>query len=268
MKTKFLILAIFLIAQISITAQHSIIPIPVNYTATDATFTFQNDLYLNSKIKDTEAITHINQLREFFTTKGIILIDKKSKKNCIKISLNKKSNAILGHEGYNLEVTEDNIVLSANKAVGIFNGIQTLKQLFPLNKKEIYGCNIKDYPRFKWRGLMLDVGRHFFTVDEVKSYINQMSEYKFNVLHWHLTDDHGWIIEIKALPKLTEVGAWRVKRQVFGEKPPQEGEKATDGGFYTQEQIKDIVKYAQDRNITIVPELDMPGHSMAALAWR
>ncbi len=178
----------------------------------------------------------------------------------------------MANEGYSLEVTEDNIILSANKSAGIFNGIQTLKQLFPVEKKDtiaITGCSIKDYPRFKWRGLMLDVSRHFFTVDEVKAYINQMSAYKLNVLHWHLTDDQGWRIEIKALPKLTEVGAWRVERHGrFGKSrtAPKPNEKATYGGFYTQEQIKDIVRYAQDRNITIVPEIDIPGHSMAALA--
>lgn len=116
---------------------------------------------------------------------------------------------------------------------------------------------------------MLDVSRHFFTVDEVKAFINQMSAYKFNVFHWHLTDDHGWRIEIKSLPRLTEVGAWRVKRYGFfgrDRSNPKPNEKATYGGFYTQEQIADIVRYAADRNITIVPEIDMPGHSMAALA--
>jgi len=164
--------------------------------------------------------------------------------------------------------------LKANKEAGVFNGLQTLKQLFLVSKNtsekiEIQLCKIIDYPRFKWRGLMLDVSRHFFTVDEVKSYIDKMSEYKFNVFHWHLTDDQGWRIEIKSLPKLTEIGAWRVERYGrFGkERPfPKKGEKATYGGFYTQEQIKEIVKYAGERNITIVPEIDMPGHSMAALA--
>ncbi len=272
MKTKLILLVIFLMAQVNATAQHSIIPIPVNYTATDASFTFQNELSLNSKIKDTQTTTYINLLRDFLSTKGIHLIDKKAKKNCIKISLNKKADAQLRDEGYTLEVTKDNIILSANKAAGIFNGIQTLKQLFPIEKTDtitIAGCAIKDYPRFKWRGLMLDVSRHFFTVDEVKAYINQMSVYKLNVLHWHLTDDQGWRIEIKALPKLTEIGAWRVERHGrFGKDrtAPKPNEKATYGGFYTQEQIKDIVSYAQNRNITIVPEIDMPGHSMAALA--
>ncbi len=265
MKTNFLIILLVLFLN-QMYGQHNIIPTPVSYTTTETSFTFQNELYLNSKIKDSEATAYFNLLREFLSAKGIKLIEKKSKKNCIKISLNKKADAQLRDEGYTLEVTKDNIILSANKASGIFNGIQTLKQLFSLDKKEISGCKITDYPRFKWRGLMLDVSRHFFTVDEVKTYIDKMSEYKFNVLHWHLTDDNGWRIEIKSLPKLTEVGAWRVKRIGWNGKAPQPNEKATDGGFYTHEQIKDIVKYAQDRNITIVPEIDVPGHSLAALA--
>jgi hexosaminidase len=116
---------------------------------------------------------------------------------------------------------------------------------------------------------MLDVSRHFFSVEDVKAYIDQMSQYKYNVFHWHLTDDEGWRIEIKSLPKLTEVGAWRVERYGrFGEdrEAPKPGEKTPYGGFYTQEQIKEIIKYAADRNVTIVPEIDFPGHSMAALA--
>jgi hexosaminidase len=129
-------------------------------------------------------------------------------------------------------------------------------------------CTITDYPRFGWRGLMLDVSRHFFTVEEVKAYLELMAQYKLNVFHWHLTDDQGWRIEIKSYPKLTEVGACRVKRYgTFGDRlPPMAGEKATDCGFYTQEQIKEIVAYARERFITIVPEIDVPGHSLAAIA--
>ena len=131
------------------------------------------------------------------------------------------------------------------------------------------GLKITDYPRFGWRGLTLDVSRHFFTVEEVKSYIDQMSKYKFNVFHWHLTDDEGWRVEIKAFPRLTEVGAWRVERHGrFGsQRPyPKKNEKATYGGFYTQEEIKEVIAYASERNVTIIPEIDVPGHSMALLA--
>jgi len=116
---------------------------------------------------------------------------------------------------------------------------------------------------------MLDVSRHFFTVDEVKAYLDQMAEFKFNVFHWHLTDDEGWRIEIKTFPKLTEVGAWRVERHGrfgSGRAAPKKSEKTSYGGFYTQEEIKDVIAYAAARNITIVPEIDVPGHSMALLA--
>ncbi|MCD8538991.1 MAG: beta-N-acetylhexosaminidase, partial [Leadbetterella sp.] len=185
----------------------------------------------------------------------------------------------LGKEGYVLDVKESGISLTANTPAGIFNGIQSLRQLLPASLENrqtaftgtisVPQCRITDYPRYQWRGLMLDVSRHFFTAEEVKDFIDRMSQYKFNVFHWHLTDDEGWRIEIKSLPRLTEVGAWRVERHGrFGDtRPyPEEGEKATYGGFYTQEQIRDIIKFAADRNITIVPEIDLPGHSMAILA--
>lgn len=175
-------------------------------------------------------------------------------------------------EGYKLRVTNEEIKIAANNEVGIFYGLQTLLQMLPVSAKgsvaSIPACTITDYPRFGWRGLMLDVSRHFFTVDEVKSYIELMASYKLNVFHWHLTDDQGWRIEIKSLPKLTEIGACRVKRYgVFGERiAPQAGEAATDCNFYTQEQIREIVAFANERQVTIVPEIDVPGHSLAAIA--
>ena len=168
-------------------------------------------------------------------------------------------------------------MISANEPAGLFYGVQTFLQLLP---REIEGEGIRrgawtapavrivDYPRFAWRGLMLDVSRHFFSKEDVKAYIEEMTKYKFNTFHWHLTDDNGWRIEIKAYPKLTQVGAWRVQRYGhFNERPdPLPGEPATYGGFYTQEDIKDIVQFARDRFVTIVPEVDLPGHSMAAIA--
>jgi hexosaminidase len=176
----------------------------------------------------------------------------------------------LGKEGYELEVKADQILIRTQSSAGAFYALQTLKQLIPLAPAQAHvpQVRITDYPRFGWRGLMLDVSRHFFTADEVKQYIDLMAQYKFNVFHWHLTDDEGWRIEIKSHPKLTEKGAWRVERHGrFGEgRPyPKEGEKNTYGGYYTQEQIKDIIKYAAARNVTIVPEIDLPGHSMALL---
>ncbi len=181
-------------------------------------------------------------------------------------------------EGYNLDVKTTNIVLEAAEPAGIFYGMQTLLQLLPKeiesntkivkDKWEIPAVIINDHPRFGWRGLMLDVSRHFFTKEQVKQYIDDMVKYKYNVLHWHLTDDQGWRIEIKSLPKLTSVGAWRVdKTGTFGTfSKPGPNEPRTYGGFYTQDEIKEIVQYAKDRFVNILPEIDVPGHSLAAIA--
>jgi hexosaminidase len=180
-------------------------------------------------------------------------------------------------DGYRLTVNKSGILLSAPSPSGIFYGVQTLLQLLPvkmIKNPEINGpsvvipcLSVIDYPRFAWRGLMLDVARHFFTVAQVKDYIDQMVKYKFNLLHLHLTDDQGWRLQIKSFPKLTEVGAWRVERTgTFGTlSKPQPGEKATYGGFYTHEDIKELVKYAADRFVNIMPEIDVPGHSLAAI---
>ncbi len=270
---------LFFVLTYSINAQHNIIPEPVHFESSNEFFVLRSELKFNIQTKDKQAKRYIHQFKKWIEKTGIQVVYKKSKKNTLIISLNKKENLDLGKEGYLLSVSTNSIRLEANQPSGIFNGIQTLKQLLPANfetttnYKEgaiiLKGCTIKDYPRFGWRGLLLDVSRHFFTVDEVKSYIDKMAQYKLNVFHWHLTDDHGWRIEIKSYPKLTETGAWRVERSgKFGKgrKEPQTGEKTTYGGFYTQEDIKDVVQYALDRNVTIVPEIDFPGHSMAALA--
>lgn len=221
-----------------------------------------------------------NQLRPV-TGYGLPLangLTKTIKTNLISFELNSKPDNALGKEGYALQVTPKAVFIKANQAAGLFYGMQTLLQLFP---KEIAGKNlvkktnwsiaaisISDKPRFGWRGLMLDVSRHFFTKAEVKEFINNMAKYKYNILHWHLTDDQGWRIEIKSLPKLTEVGAWRVdKAGTFGTfSRPEENEPKTYGGFYTHEDIKEIVQYAADRFVNIVPEVDVPGHSSAAIA--
>lgn len=173
---------------------------------------------------------------------------------------------------YELQVGADAISLTGRNAAGVFQGIQTLLQ-FPTLKKGQADLTIptgvvRDKAKFQWRGVMLDSSRHFQPVDEIKAFIDHLAYYKFNVFHWHLTDDQGWRIEIKKHPKLTEVGAWRVPREgIWWYRPgPKEGEKPTYGGFYTQEQIKEIVAYAKERHIHIVPEIDVPGHAMAILA--
>ncbi len=181
-------------------------------------------------------------------------------------------------EGYRLQVTTNGITLTAAEPAGIFYGVQTLLQLLPkeivskpaIKKDEwvIPVVTIEDHPRFGWRGIMLDVSRHFFTKEQVKEYIDEMVKYKFNLLHLHLTDDQGWRIEIKSLPKLTEVGSWRVdKTGTFGKfSPPAPSEPRTSGGFYTHDDIKELVQYAKDRFVNILPEIDIPGHSLAAIA--
>jgi hexosaminidase len=195
-----------------------------------------------------------------------------------KLILNDKADPILGNEGYHLTVGLKQVIIKANKPAGLFYGVQTLLQLLPKeieSKEEIKGIKwtmpcveVTDYPRLGWRGLMFDVARHFFTKQEVKQYIDAMVRYKYNILHLHLTDDEGWRIEIKGLPKLTEVGAWRVNRVgAFGDFiPPTTDEPRNYGGFYTQEDIKELVAYAKERFVDILPEIDVPGHSLAAIA--
>ena len=196
----------------------------------------------------------------------------------IKLQLNKVAEPILGTEGYHLSVSPTHIVIRANHAAGLFYGVQTLVQLLPVEIEsktlvkhinwEIPAVEIIDYPKLGWRGLMFDVARHFFTKDEVKQYIDAMARYKYNVLHLHLTDDEGWRIEIKGFPKLTEIGAWNVKRVgEFGNFiPPAPNEVRDYGGFYTQDDIRELVRYAKDRFVSIMPEVDVPGHSLAAIA--
>lgn len=163
----------------------------------------------------------------------------------------------LGDEGYNLKITIKVISLSASKPVGIFYGIQTLRQMMPEsegNTVKIACAEIKDKPRYKWRGLLLDCCRHFLTTDFIKRYIDLLAYHKMNVLHWHLTEDQGWRLEIKQYPRLTEIGAWR----------EENGQRY--GGYYSQYEVKDIVAYAASRYVMIVPEIELPGHSTAALA--
>jgi hexosaminidase len=173
----------------------------------------------------------------------------------------------LGEEGYRLTVARASITIEGAAAAGLYYGVQTLYQLLPPDiEKHKAGSQvawtvpcvrIEDKPRFTWRGMHLDVGRHFFTKDSVKRYIDLIASYKMNTFHWHLTDDQGWRIEIKKYPRLTTVGSWR--RESMMDCTPH-------GGFYTQDDVREVVAYAKDHFITVVPEIEMPGHAMAALA--
>jgi hexosaminidase len=172
--------------------------------------------------------------------------------------------------GYRLTITPQKIII-AGKGAGLFYGIQTLIQLMPAERPAVakLPCvQIEDYPRFGYRGLMLDVSRHFFSVEFVKKYIDLMAAYKLNNFHWHLTDDQGWRIEIKKYPRLTSIGSRRAQTLIGGyyDRTPQQFDNTPYGSYYTQDEIRDVVKYAADRYINIVPEIEMPGHSLAALA--
>ncbi len=188
------------------------------------------------------------------------------------IQLNIEKIAGLGDEGYKMDVTANGVVIKANTKAGIVYGIQSLLQTLPAirtnAKPEIPCMSIIDYPRFKYRGMHLDVSRHFFGPELIKEYIDLIASYKMNVFHWHLVDDQGWRIEIKKYPNLTNAGAWRMDQndKIWGNRPQAKpGEQPTYGGYYTQEQIKDIIAYAAVRNVTIIPEIEMPGHVASAI---
>lgn len=169
---------------------------------------------------------------------------------------------------YRLSIQENKILLSASSPEGIFYGIQSLIQLLPggaATSLQVPQLEVYDYPRFGYRGMHLDVARHFFPIAFVKQYIDYLALYKFNTFHWHLTEDQGWRIEIKKYPRLTEIGGWR-NGTIIGRYPGKGNDGIRYGGFYTQEEIKEVVRYAADRYITIIPEIDIPGHSSAAIA--
>lgn len=186
------------------------------------------------------------------------------------------ANPELGEEGYLLEVRSNGIRMSANTERGLFYAYQTLAQMLPPDVRSVRyravtlpECTILDHPRFEWRGAHLDVSRHFFPPKFIKKYLDVMALYKLNRFHWHLTDDHGWRLPSERYPKLNTIGSWRVDRdnQPWGEaEPPHDGERATYGGYYSKEDIADIVQYAAERGIEVVPEIELPGHVSALLA--
>jgi hexosaminidase len=190
------------------------------------------------------------------------------------------SDSAKGPESYRLDVSARGVAISAPKPAGVFYGLQTLRALLEtgrgpadtalggarIRRVSLPGMHIEDAPRFGYRGLHLDVGRHFAPVSFVKKYIDLMSRYKFNTFHWHLTEDQGWRIQINRYPKLTEVGGCRKETQLDRNRQPYVGDSIRYCGFYTQDEIRDVVAYAKAHYVTIVPEIEMPGHSKAALA--
>ena len=197
--------------------------------------------------------------------------DQPAADNTLQLLLNEDGNAT--DESYTLNVSPSQVVIAAASAAGLIRGIQTLRQLLPPQiladqpadsaTWEIPCLNITDSPAFGWRGLHLDVGRHLFPVAFIKKFIDLLCFYKYNTFHWHLTEDQGWRIEIKKYPKLTDIGAWRKETPI--PKTWQQYDGKPYGGFYTQEEIREVVAYAAERHITVVPEIELPGHSLAAL---
>ncbi|OPB97827.1 glycoside hydrolase family 20 protein [Elizabethkingia occulta] len=240
--------------------QNSIIPKPQKITVQQSAYNFSNISIQSSKAVP-EAVYLQKQL------KSITGQDYKlSPKANVTFTLLKKD--AKQKEGYyTLTINDKGINIAGYDNQGLFYGVQTLLQLVEEHKDDlkIPYLEIEDYPKFAYRGMMLDVSRHFFNAEEVKNYLDYLAAYKYNKFHWHLTDDQGWRIEIKKYPKLTEIGAWRDGSQV-GRYIDMKFDDKRYGGFYTQEQVKDVVAYAKKLHIDVIPEIEMPGHAQAALA--
>lgn len=251
----------------------NIIPKPVEIKEGSGDFT----LTKSTSIIANAAESHNADMLNFYLKKlyGFTLAVKnnslkKDSRNSIILENSKK--AADKKDEYHLAVTKDKINIEGISNEAVFYGIQTLLQLLPTDNSssinngfQLPQVTITDYPRFQYRGMHLDVGRHFFGPNEVKKYIDYLAFHKFNTFHWHLTEDQGWRMEIKRYPKLTSVGGFR-NGTVIGHYPGTGNDSIHYGGFYTQKEVKEIVKYAQDRYIIIIPEIEMPGHSSAAIA--
>lgn len=262
-----------------IDTEKSIIPLPVEVARTGGVFTFENGMsvYINNELLAPSRLL----IQEI--TGRIFNFSNDEAVSDIKIYITEK---IKEEGGYHLNVSKDDLVIEASDYNGVVSAISTVRQLIPVSASDqvVIPCvKINDYPKYQWRGMHLDVSRHFYNKDEVMKLLDLMSLYKFNKFHWHLTDDQGWRIEIKKYPLLTEKGAWRkfndqdrtcmrLEREQFNPdyKIPEDKLSVIEGdtiygGFYTQEDIKEVVKYAADRGIDVIPEIDMPGHFLAAI---
>ena len=270
LKRLVLILASCVAASVVSAQQLSLIPLPQSVVRGEGEFVFGQKLSAQVT-PQAEAVFELFAKEFAYATNIKVKQIQKSSKAQLELNLMPS----LPAEGYQLKVTKEKISISASQGAGFFYALQTLKQLLPRNVMagvknpsieswSIPCVEIEDAPRFGWRGFMLDEGRHIFGKEAVKRVIDVMAAYKMNRFHWHLTEDQGWRIEIKKYPKLTEIGAWRESRGLgHGNVKP---DTEHYGGFYTQKDIKEIVEYARVRFIEIVPEIDIPGHSQAAIA--
>lgn len=276
MKIKhFLPLLLLLGSNEMLTAQEiALTPQPAHLTVKDGRFEFGNQLKAKVAPYQGDSIRMVFESfkKELQEATGIkVSSTQKEAKARIILDLNPQ----LPAEAYKLNVSKEQVRIEASRPAGFYYALQTLKQLMPRNvmagvatsdhsQWSLPSVEIEDAPRFEWRGFMLDEGRHFFGKDEIKRVTDMMAIYKMNRFHWHLTEDQGWRIEIKKYPKLTETGAWRNSKVLaYGDVKP-DGERY--GGFYTQKDIKEIVAYAKKKFIEIIPEIDIPGHSQAAVA--
>ncbi|QDH77698.1 beta-N-acetylhexosaminidase [Echinicola soli] len=270
-KTTFAILALFLIGSLQAqeTEKHlSVIPKPAEMTLKEGDFSLNEETYIFAESDQSRKSADIfnNFLDKLY---GIRLPISALEQDRPSIELSVTTDEHDTNESYQLDVDKTHISISGSEK-GIFYGLQTSLQLISQTNGTLTlpAVSIKDKPEFGYRGIMLDVGRHFFEVAEIKKMIDLMAYFKFNKMHWHLTEDQGWRLEIKKYPKLTEIGAWRDSTIIgqYWDYDPFIYDGVKHGGFYTQEEAREIVKYAADRMITVIPEIELPGHSSAALA--
>jgi hexosaminidase len=246
-----------------------IVPKPVSLTMGTEYLSLENKFEIVAATEEEKKVASL--LKAFLTEKGISSEITSSSDAPSKITLRVNKDKNIAAEGYTLNVNDSGIMLEAKEGAGLFYGLQTLLQIIDTTNKRVPYLEITDQPRFSYRGLHLDVGRHFFPPAFIKKYIDLAAHHKFNRFHWHLTEDQGWRIEIKKYPKLQEVAAYR-KETVIGHATTKTRNEAKQfdgkryGGYYTQDEIKDIVKYASERFVTIIPEIEMPGHALAALS--
>lgn len=264
------LLAIILFSTFFSTAQNvlNIIPAPAKAEKLPGDFLINTNtkIILEGSGTENSAAFFNDYLQKYYGFKLPIQKSNDAQKNVIILNFDKIENTIPG--AYNMHVNNEEIYIGGDNEAGIFYGIQSLIQLLPATKSsslKIPQCTIIDSPRFAYRGLHLDCSRHFFSVDFVKKYIDFIAMSKMNTFHWHLTDDQGWRIEIKKYPLLTQKGACR-NGTIIGNYPGKGNDGKEYCGYYTQEQIKDVVKYAAARYVTIIPEIEMPGHASAAIA--
>lgn len=253
-----------------------VIPKPNKFKSIPGNVIIPDTMAIKMLIKSGQALELAEMFKEEFTKftgkKAFLADNNYSGKPVLVMSINPKSGA-LGDEGYVLKIRNDSIFMEAQASQGLFYATRSLLQMLSAGQSAgsliLNNCIINDYPRYPWRGMNLDVSRHFFTKEFIFKYLDAMALHKLNVFHWHLTDDQGWRVEIKKYPKLTEICAWREdqedKEWSYFQYPTNEKSKKLYGGFYTQDDIREIVKYATQYQILIVPEIDVPGHSTSAI---